>query len=118
MIPEAQENQIKESAMPKGKLHDNFIITSWTRIARGRILGGLVAGLALLFFGGSLAYAQVDTGSIIGIVKDTSGAAISGAKVTLTSDDTGLVQTTTTGSEGEYIFTPIKIGRYSLAGES
>ena len=104
--------------MPKGKLLDNFIITSLTRIARSRALRGLVASLALLFFGGSLAYAQVDTGSIIGTIKDTSGAAISGAKVTLTNDDTGLVQTTTTGSEGEYIFTPIKIGKYSLAGES
>ena len=103
--------------MPKGKLLDYLKIASSVRIGGSRMVRGFVAGAMFLFFGGSVAFAQVDAGSIIGTVTDTSGATIPGAKVTLTNDDTGLVQTTTTGNGGEYIFAPIKIGHYSLAGE-
>ena len=61
--------------------------------------------------------AQVDQGSISGTVKDTSGGSIAGASVTLTNDDTGVTQTMTTNGLGDYIFAPIKIGRYSLTAE-
>ena len=67
--------------------------------------------------GASSALAQVDTGSIFGIVKDTSGAVIPGARITLTNDDTGLVVAKTSGSDGEFVFSPLKIGHYSLAAE-
>jgi hypothetical protein len=60
---------------------------------------------------------QVDTGAILGTVKDTSGAVVPGATVTLTNDDTGVVVTTTSGSGGEYSFSPVKIGHYSVATE-
>lgn len=83
-----------------------------------KILLLIFAGCGPLLFGGASAtFAQVDAGSIVGTVKDTSGAAIAGAIVTLTNEDTGLVQTTPSGGSGEYIFAPIKIGHYSLAGE-
>lgn len=60
---------------------------------------------------------QVDTGSIQGVVRDTSGAIVPGAKVSLTNEDTGLVQTTTTAGRGEYVFSPLKIGKYSVTTE-
>jgi hypothetical protein len=63
------------------------------------------------------AFGQVDQGSINGTVKDTSGGSIAGASVTLTNEDTGVTQTMTTNSNGEYIFSPIKIGRYSIMAE-
>jgi hypothetical protein len=72
---------------------------------------------ALFFSGASVSFAQVDAGAILGTVKDSSGAVVPSAKVTLTNDDTGLVVTTTTGGSGEYTFSPIKIGHYSLAAE-
>ena len=59
--------------------------------------------------------AQVDMGSISGTVRDTSGAVIPGAKVTLINVDTGISISTTTGSEGRYTFSPIKIGHYSIS---
>jgi hypothetical protein len=83
----------------------------WRRLSAGATL------VAILFVTASTLLAQVDAGSIIGTVKDSSNAAIAGAKVTLTGVDTGLVQVTTSGSAGEYTFAPIKIGNYSVAAE-
>src|ERR1700726_2374638 len=58
--------------------------------------------------------AQVDTGSITGTVTDPSGAVVSGAKVTLTNEGTGTSLSTTTGAEGVYEFSPVRIGSYKL----
>ena len=57
----------------------------------------------------------MDTGSILGTVKDTSGAVIPGAKVTLINDDTGQTLTTLTSSSGEFVFSPLKVGHYSVS---
>jgi len=59
--------------------------------------------------------AQVDMGSISGIVRDPSGAGIPNAKVVLTNEDTNITVSTMTGSEGQYTFSPVKIGRYSVS---
>jgi hypothetical protein len=64
------------------------------------------------------AYAQVDAGGIRGTVTDSSGALVSGAKVTLTSEGSGLSSEATTASDGNYAFTPIKIGSYTLVVEA
>src|SRR5215467_4500043 len=60
---------------------------------------------------------QVDAGSLSGTITDSSGAAISGAKVTLTNEDTGIVKATDSTSSGDYSFVPVKIGRYSVSAE-
>jgi len=72
----------------------------------------LLMGVAL--FGITTLYAQVDTGSITGVVSDASGAVVSGAKVTLTNEGTGASLTTTTVSDGVYTFSPVRIGSYKL----
>ena len=58
--------------------------------------------------------AQVDTGSITGTVTDASGAVVSGAKVTLTNEGTAASLTATTGSDGLYRFSPVRIGTYKI----
>ena len=50
----------------------------------------------------AMALCQVDTGSISGTVRDTSGSVIPGVKVTLTNQGTGQSISTTTKSAGEY----------------
>ena len=75
-----------------------------------------VFALVACFFGSSL-YAQLESGAILGTVTDESNAIIRGAKVTLTNEDTGLALSTTTSERGTYVFTPIKIGRYSVSAE-
>jgi hypothetical protein len=71
--------------------------------------------LLLLFLSAPPLDAQVDTGSILGTVTDASGAAISGAKVTLTNEGTSAALTTTTGPDGSYKFTPLRIGSYKVS---
>ena len=73
------------------------------------LLLGLILPLQML--------AQVDTGAISGTVKDTSGGVVAGAKVTLINEGTGVLISTITGSSGEYSFSPVKIGNYSLSVE-
>jgi hypothetical protein len=62
--------------------------------------------------------AQVTTGSFSGFVTDTSGAAISGAKVTATNEATSLTRTATTNSSGEYVLARLPVGRYTLTFEA
>jgi hypothetical protein len=77
------------------------------------IFAAVVLGLILPWH----AFGQVDTGSISGAIKDTSGASIAGAKVTLTNEGTGISRSTISSSQGEYTFAPVKIGQYSLSAE-
>jgi len=66
---------------------------------------------------GRWALCQVDTGALLGTVKDQSGAVIPGAKVSLTNEGTSFTLATVTGADGTYVFTPIKIGRYTVEAE-
>ena len=77
-----------------------------------RSLFAILVGVTL--FGVTALYAQVDTGSITGVVSDASGAVVAGAKVTLTNEGTGTSLTTTTGGDGVYKFSPVRIGSYKL----
>ena len=62
----------------------------------------------------SLAWAQLPTSTLNGIVTDPQGAAVAGAKVTLTSKATGLTRDTSTGSEGQYVFANLPPGDYPV----
>jgi hypothetical protein len=77
------------------------------------IAWALCVGVIVLLCGSPL-HAQVDTGGILGTVTDASGAPISGASVTLTNEGTSASLTTTTGGDGGYKFTPLRIGSYSV----
>ena len=59
-------------------------------------------------------HAQVDTGTIVGTITDSSGAVVSGAKVTLTNLGTNATLSTTAGSDGNYTFTPVRVGSYKI----
>lgn len=65
-----------------------------------------------------LAMGQETTGSISGTVLDASGAAVSGATVTLTNKDRGAIQRTLkTNSKGFYTGTSLPLGNYSVKVE-
>src|ERR1700721_3521304 len=80
-----------------------------------RVSSSLLIFLLILVLGSAMpASAQIDQGFITGVIKDQTGSAISGASVTLVSQETGLSFSRTTGSSGYYTFSPIKIGTYTL----
>src|SRR6202142_1935155 len=72
---------------------------------------------SFMLWSGTLS-AQVDSGSIAGTVTDPSGAVVSGAKVTLTNEGTAAVIASTTGSDGGYRFSPVRIGSYTISVEA
>jgi hypothetical protein len=62
--------------------------------------------------------AQTTAGSIVGTVTDPSGAIIGGATVTITNMGTNIAVKTTTDTAGEYVVTPLEVGKYSVTIES
>jgi hypothetical protein len=58
---------------------------------------------------------QADQGAITGYIKDTSGAAIPNADVTVTNLDTGLALQAKTNGTGVYVVAPVKIGNYKVS---
>lgn len=58
--------------------------------------------------------AQTDQGAITGIVQDSSGAVIPNAQVAVTDVDTGLTLQGKSNSAGVFVFSPLKIGNYTV----
>jgi hypothetical protein len=77
-------------------------------------LGAPVLGLVFLALP---MVAQVDTGTILGTVRDPSGAVVPGAKITVSNEGTSFTQNTTTSGSGSYVVTPLRIGTYSVEVE-
>jgi hypothetical protein len=71
--------------------------------------------LFLLLAQSQCVFGQVDEGSIVGLVQDPSGAVVPGAQVTLLNTDQGITLNTTTSGSGEYTFSPVRIGHYSVS---
>jgi hypothetical protein len=66
----------------------------------------------------SFVSAQTYQGRILGSVTDSSGAVVSGAKVTITNTATGISRTLTTTAAGDYNAPNLEPGPYSLAAEA
>lgn len=62
--------------------------------------------------------AQVTTADLVGTIKDNSGAVVSGAKVTLTNVATSVSRSLVTDSSGNYVFTGLQPGGYTLTAEA
>src|SRR4030081_217064 len=60
------------------------------------------------------AWSQVLYGSIVGNVKDASGAAVPGATVTITSKETSQVRTAITNDDGGYSGSTVQSGTYDI----
>ncbi len=76
-----------------------------------------IAALGLLAFAaGQLLFGQA-TGSIAGTVTDTSGAAVPGAKVTITAPTIGLTRSSTANGAGEYIVPLLGVATYNVKVE-
>ena len=74
----------------------------------------MIAAALLLF---APASAQFDSSTVLGGVRDSSGAVVPGASVTLKNTATGIIATAVTGSDGSYQFLNVRIGSYSVRAE-
>jgi hypothetical protein len=73
-----------------------------------------VQSFAIAVMAAGMAFAQ-STGSVQGVVKDSSGAIVPGANVTLVNLATGQRTETTTTGAGTYSFAFVPTGEYSLS---
>lgn len=80
-----------------------------------RVLTAVTMVTVMVIFAALTGHAQVDTGTIIGTVKDTSGAVVPGAAVTATEINTGIKTDVKSGADGNYVITPLKIGSYTVS---
>lgn len=71
----------------------------------------LLAG-AFLFLLTMPASAQLPTGTILGVVKDSSGAVVPGAAVTIQSIETNQTRKAVTDSSGAYRVPALPVGHY------
>ncbi len=74
----------------------------------------LIAASLLLAVPGVFAQGRV-TGNVAGHVTDPSGAAVPGAKITVTNTDTGVVYSSATDKAGYYLVRYLPIGTYDVA---
>ncbi|MDP3001492.1 MAG: carboxypeptidase-like regulatory domain-containing protein, partial [Bryobacterales bacterium] len=80
-------------------------------IANRKMFSCLCCLLALCL-GAPLAVAQTTNASIVGIVTDSSGAAVPNATVTVTNTGTGVNRVVTTNEAGAYTLSPLIPGGY------
>src|SRR5256712_2779529 len=85
---------------------------------RSDALAGLIALAATLLLTTALtAAAQQNTGTILGIVKDSSGAVVPGASIIILNEETSLTRTVTTGENGAFRAPALPVGRYTVRVE-
>ncbi|MFN7914891.1 MAG: carboxypeptidase regulatory-like domain-containing protein [Vicinamibacterales bacterium] len=72
---------------------------------------------AMLLLIAAPAWAQFDSGSVLGTVRDSSGGVLPGVTVTLRNIDTGISATRTTDERGTYEFPTVRVGTYVVASE-
>jgi hypothetical protein len=80
------------------------------RLARG--VHALLV-LSIILFVCPLARAQFSA-SIMGVVADSSGAALPGVQITAENTETGLRRAVTSDASGRYVFVALPVGRYRI----
>src|SRR5439155_26752585 len=80
-----------------------------------RVLGGSVTAIvALIALGTCLSLAQTSTATILGTVKDTTGALIPGASIAVKHTETGLTRTAISSETGDYNVPLLPVAAYEL----
>jgi hypothetical protein len=77
-----------------------------------------VAALVIFSAWGSLfLQAQVESGKVVGTVRDATGAVVVGARITVTNVDTNVSRSVDANNTGEYVITELPAATYTLLAE-
>ncbi len=88
------------------------------RITIGREFARLIPFLCLLLIcGASAAFAQFDSATVLGTIRDSNGGALKGATITLKNIATGISVTTQSDANGDFQFPNVRIGNYRVSAE-
>ena len=88
-----------------------------TRMTSLKVVVRTVAAFCGVWMCAGVALAQTHLGTIRGSVLDPSGAAVSRAAYRLVSEDTTVIRTGSSGSDGQYIVAQLEPGSYRLEVE-
>src|SRR2546422_3585846 len=77
----------------------------------GRFVTAIVALIAL---GTCLSFAQTSTATILGVVRDASGALVPGVSITVKHTESGLTRTVVSGERGAYTVPLLPVGAYEI----
>src|SRR5882762_5807238 len=86
-------------------------------MSRSAVRARVCLMLLLLLSAAAPVAAQFDTATVVGTVKDASGATVPDAKVTLTNTETGVSVVRTTTTDGTYEFATVRPGLYVVTAE-
>ncbi len=92
------------------RFHMGVNQSMFNKLSTGILLVCLVAPAAL--------FSQVDTGAIIGTLRDPSGAVIPSANVTITEQSTNVPTVAHSDGQGNYTSPPLRSGVYSVMVEA
>src|SRR6185369_9555724 len=73
---------------------------------------------SLFFIAAGAMFAQVDTGTISGLVRDQSGGGIPAVQVTVRAESTGLATEISTNQAGLFVSPPLRAGSYVVEARS
>ncbi|MBC7925152.1 MAG: carboxypeptidase regulatory-like domain-containing protein, partial [Bryobacteraceae bacterium] len=76
-----------------------------------------ILSLLVCFVAPYVVYAQFETSTVLGTVKDRTDAIVTDSKVTLTNLETNIVVSKETDDNGNYEFGNVKPGRYKVSAE-
>jgi len=79
-----------------------------------KIIGMMCAIFAVLTLTSVFIFGQAETGTIAGVVKDTTGAVVTDAKVVVKNIGTNAERTASTGSLGQYTVPALQPGKYEV----
>ena len=104
---------LPESVMLTPQSHEATLEADRYKKSQAGSVGGLGSGSGGGVGGGVFRTSNATTG-LSGLVKDPSGAGVSGAHVTVRNEETGVAQVATTDHQGRYSFTDIQPGQSAL----
>lgn len=85
-----------------------------SRAGRFRVIG---LAVSIAFAIANALWAQLPTATILGTVRDSSGAAVPGAQLTARNMQTDETRTTVSQADGSYRFDALPVGRYEVHAE-